>query len=139
MKKQYSPIPEYDGFEPKKPSTPQNTDQSALSKNISKSTEVRTDVQAIKHASKQTSNTAVLQAINITILQNDVTDLEEPAIQAQTFRLTPKEVKQLKKLAYTYSDDLGRKVGQGDIVRLGLLFINKLEKGVLQDLLQKIM
>lgn len=131
MKKQYSPIPEYDGFEPKKSPTSENTDQSALSKNISKSTEKRTDVQ--------TDNVTVLQQLNITVLQSDIITLRQTADKSQTLRLTPKEVEQLRTYAFELTNKTGKRVGQGDFVRLGLMLLSKLDKTTIQTLLQTIL
>ncbi|MCG3209306.1 MAG: hypothetical protein FOGNACKC_02927 [Anaerolineae bacterium] len=67
----------------------------------------------------------------MTILQlsgADIEQLREPAYQAQTFRLTRKEIEWVKDTAYRLSKEIKRgKVAQVDILRISL----KLFEGML--------
>lgn len=84
-------------------------------------------------------------ASHMTILQLDDTEIEElrePAYQAQTFRLTKKEIEWAKDTAYRLSKEVKRgKVSQADILRIAfklfenLLAVNKTE---LMQILNKI-
>ena len=69
---------------------------------------------------------------NITILQfndDEIEELREPAYQAQTFRLTEREIEWVKDTAYRLSKEIKRgKVSQADILRISFkLFENYLE------------
>ena len=77
---------------------------------------------------KQESNIAS----NITILQftdDEIEELREPAYQAQTFRLTEREIEWVKDTAYRLSKEIKRgKVSQADVLRISFkLFENFLE------------
>jgi len=88
-----------------------------------KGQKVKSDAQE-KQASKQEMNIAC----NIAIFQSDMEDLRVPAYKAQTFRFTEEELDRLKDEAYSFSRLLKKKVGQGDLLRLGLLLFKKLEQ-----------
>ena len=69
---------------------------------------------------------------NITILQftdDEIEELRLPAYQAQTFRLTEREIEWVKDTAYRLSKEIKRgKVSQADILRISFkLFENYLE------------
>jgi hypothetical protein len=85
--------------------------------------------EQVVFANKQTSNMANKQAIlfasNIAILQTDLERYILTAYKAQTFRFTPDELKRLKDLSYNISNTLDRKIGQADLLRLGLLLLEK--------------
>lgn len=80
-------------------------------------------------ANQQTSNLATKQAIlftsNIAILQTDLERYILTAYKAQTFRFTPEELRRLRDLSYNLSNTLDRKIGQADLLRLGLLLLEK--------------
>jgi hypothetical protein len=85
----------------------------------------------IIQARKQTAHKPIKQSSNITILQlltdEDIEELQEPAYQAQTFRLTEKEIDWIKDIAYQLSKKVKRgKVSQTNIVRLSFKLFEKM-------------
>jgi hypothetical protein len=95
---------------------------------------------------KQTRNEASNITGNITILQllrdSDIADLREPAYQAQTFRLTQKEIEWVKDTAYNLSKEMKRrKISQADVLRLSLKLFDRLlatQKAELLAILERI-
>jgi hypothetical protein len=79
-----------------------------------------------KKESKQASNIAINLASNIAILQNEIDSLLSVAYKAQTFRFTPEELRLLRDISYSLSGLFDKKIGQADILRLGLLLVRKL-------------
>ena len=71
-----------------------------------------------------TSKKEILLAINIAILQNDITDMPT-AYKSQTFRFTPEELQKLQDYSYSLTRSLGKKVGQGDLLRIAFLLLSK--------------
>jgi hypothetical protein len=102
----------------------------------------QTTQQTTNPITKQTSNTAS----NITILQlldeTDITNLREPAYQAQTFRLTEQEIEWVKDTAYRLSKEMKRKkVSQADILRISFKLFERLlatHKAELMTILERI-
>lgn len=120
---------------PPYPSTPLLENQAE--KLDSKIAESLTDSQSIKQADPQTSNMTILQFSDL-----EIEELREPAYQAQTFRLTNKEIEWIKDTAYRLSKEVKRgKVSQVDILRIAFkLFDNFLtvNKAELMHILDKI-
>ncbi|MHB8280047.1 MAG: hypothetical protein ACYDIA_20720 [Candidatus Humimicrobiaceae bacterium] len=105
-------------------------------------TEIKQDS---KEAKMIKTNKKTKQVSNITILQftdDEIEELREPAYQAQTFRLTEREIEWVKDIAYRLSKELKRgKVSQADILRISFkLFATYLEtnKADLLKILQRI-
>ncbi|MBI4084395.1 MAG: hypothetical protein HY431_00670 [Candidatus Levybacteria bacterium] len=93
--------------------------------------------QSIKQASNIVSNIAILQ-----LTDEDIEQLRETAYQAQTYRLSKREIDWIKDIAYRLSKEVKRgKVAQIDILRIALkLFENLLatNKADLIAILEKI-
>ena len=89
-----------------------------------------------KETIKQSSNIAILQLTN-----KDIEELKENAFQAQTYRLSEREIEWIKDTAYVLSKEIKRgKVSQIDILRLSFkLFKNLFEtnKSGLIEILEK--
>lgn len=83
------------------------------------------DWLANQPTSNMVNKQAILFARNIAILQNDLERYILTAYKAQTFRFTPEELRRLKDLSYNLSNTLDRKIGQADLLRLGLLLLEK--------------
>jgi len=107
--------------ESRKPITRPNRKPAQVNQNV-------TSAQAAdsKSATKQVSKQEINIACNIAILQADLEALRTPGYKAQTFRFTDEELDQLKDHAYKFSRRLKKKVGQGDLLRLGLLLFEKI-------------
>lgn len=84
-----------------------------------------TDLLANKQTSNLANKQAILFASNIAILQNDLEQYILTAYKAQTLRFTPEELRRLKDLSYNLSNTLDKKIGQADLLRLGLLLLEK--------------
>lgn len=93
--------------------------------------------QSIKQASNIVSNIAILQ-----LTDEDIEQLRETAYQAQTYRLSKREIEWIKDIAYRLSKEVKRgKVAQIDVLRIALkLFENLLatNKADLIAILEKI-
>ena len=93
-------------------------------KQVSKEAKMIKTNKNTKQASNITSNITILQ-----FNDDEIEELREPAYQAQTFRLTEREIEWVKDTAYRLSKEIKRgKVSQADILRISFkLFENYLE------------
>lgn len=103
--------------------------------------EVSRKKQERQQGAKPTSNQTITMASNITILQlldaADIENLREPAYQAQTFRLTEREIEWVKDTAYRLSKEMKRKkVSQADILRISFKLFEQLLAAHKADLLR---
>ena len=106
------------------PSANQNIDSSQPTQ-VDEPASQQANQLASKQTSNMTNNIAIQMASNIAILQSDLQKYILTPYKAQTFRFTPEELRHLKDWSYILSNALDKKIGQADLVRLGLLLLER--------------
>src|SRR4051794_7553427 len=125
-------------------STPPSQDENKPAVKNEKEIHIKSNTIPNKTFNKE--NNATNNVIsNITILQftdKDIEGLRELAEKPQTYRLTDQDVEYIKDVSYKLSKESKRgKIGQGDILRIALVFFDKFitsNKTDLKIILEKI-
>lgn len=121
------------------PEAPKKEPMKAVKKKTKKAEKVK-EKKEIKQESNIVSNITNNIASNITILQftnEEIEELRKPKYQAQTFRLTEREIEWVKDTAYHLSKEIKHgKVSQADILSISFKLFEKTLENNKADLIK---